>query len=192
MPRVDNKSFYDRSLKEHKRSVKALHWNSKSTQEARFEAIAVALKRFEKIESLVDAGCGFADLYHYLKKLDLLPKQYIGIDTHGRMVELAKQRSGQRILKADVLSDVLPFADIYVCSGAMNTLYRYETMLFIKNMLAHAKKGVVFNLLKGEDSSQTYNKFLPHELKAMLKPLGVSCEIIEGYLEDDFTVMIRL
>lgn len=191
MPRVDNQTFYDQSIKKYKQTPRGVHWNSKSSQEARFEAIAIGMKGFDSIDSLVDAGCGFGDLYHYLRKTDQLPGHYLGLDSHTKMVHIAKEKTKQRILHADILEDTIPFADLYVCSGAINTLSRYETFLFIKKMIEHAHKGVVFNLLKGADLSEVYNKFYPSEIERMLEPLNVDMEVLEGYLEGDFTMIVR-
>ena len=191
MPRINNNKFYDLSIKRFKQTPQGLHWQSKQTQELRFEAILTILQPEIKQLSLVDAGCGFGDFYCYLHQEDSLPASYIGIDIHPKMVKIAKKRTKKTIIEANILTATLPEADYYVCSGAMNVLERFETTLFISQMLRFAKQGVIFNLLKGEDSSSTYNKYLPSEIRKQFSDFTGELQIIEGYLEDDFTVLLK-
>jgi hypothetical protein len=79
--------------------------------------------------------------------------------------------------------------DFYVCSGALNVLTPFETLLFVQNCFKSAKKGFVFNALLGEKQSQTYNYLTKEKILQMAKELKVQ-EVLfkEGYLEDDISV----
>lgn len=191
MPRVDNTRFYNISIKRFKQSAKGVQWQSKETQELRFEVFRKLLYPKIKEYTVVDAGCGFGDLYSYLHQENALPKQYIGIDVHAKMVKIAQKRTKQTILQRNILKEPLPEADYYLCSGGMNILERFETMLFITQMIKHARIGVIFNLLKGSDLSATYNKYLPREIQDAFKDFDGTVEIIEGYLDHDFTVHLK-
>jgi len=125
-----------------------------------------------------------------MKEHDLLPKKYIGIDALDVMVEEAKSRTGQTILKCDLLNSPLPEADWYVASGSLNLLTRFETLLVIKRCFDVVNEGMVFNLLKGKDKSKTYNYWMSDEISKSCRKLG-DVKIIEGYLDGDFTVVIR-
>ena len=189
MARVDQEKFYENAIKRYGKVAKGVAWIDEVRQKKRFNTI---LKQVESIKevTLVDAGCGFGDLYLFMKERSLLPKKYIGIDALDIMVEEAKSRTGQTILKCDLLKDKLPEADWYVASGSLNLLTRFETLLAIKRCFDVSNKGVVFNLLKGKDISKTYNYWMPEEISKSCRKLG-NVKIIEGYLDGDFTVVIR-
>jgi len=188
--KIDNTTFYKSALKKHKKSVGALHWNSVESQESRFKVLHQLLPSDLSAFTLVDAGCGFADFYLYLQKRENLPLNYTGLDVMSEMVNIAQEKTKQRILECDILQDELPKADYYVCSGAMNILSKFETHLFIKKCLDASKKAFIFNLLKGKDESMVYNYFLPSEIKKIAKKYECKVEIIEGYMPRDFSVKL--
>lgn len=189
--RIDNTLFYNASIEKYKQTAKGLHWASKNRQIQRFKIFKTLLEDKLSKATIVDAGCGFGDLYHYLDSQKSLPLEYIGLDSHQKMVNIARVSTQQKILHLDVLTATLPEADYYLCSGALNILEPFETLLFIKQMLRHARKGIVFNILKGENSSATYNKSTPNEMKEILSFFEGDIEIIEEYLDDDFTVFMK-
>jgi len=105
------------------------------------------------------------------------------------MVDIARDRTGEKILQRDILKDPLPDADWYIASGSFNLLTRFETILAIKRCLDASYRGIVFNLLQGADKSDTYNHWLPKEISKACRHFG-QIEIYEGYLDGDFTVKI--
>lgn len=191
MARVNNTEFYNASLKKYQDRAKQVHWQSVSRQHKRFHVMQKVLGDNIKEVTLVDAGCGLGDFYTYLLLHKSVPLKYTGIDNHSQMVHLAKQETKQEILYADILKDMLPQADYYLCSGALNTLEPFETILFIKKMLLVSVKGVIFNILKGDNKEGMYNKYTVKEMQNLLSFFKGSVEIIEDYLEDDFTVFLR-
>ena len=189
MSRIDNEKYYSEVVLRHGVSAQGVHWNSQKTQYKRFE-ILLEMLAMDEHTSLVDVGCGFADLYLYLKEKKMKFGRYIGLEMMESMVKEASQRVPCEIRVSDVLSDPLPEADYYVCSGAMNILTRDETYLFIRRCLASSKKAFVFNLLEGKDDSMVYNYFRPQEIEAFAKEWGLSYKMKRGYLPRDFTVLL--
>jgi len=188
MSRVDNEKFYTSAIKKHGTSPKGLNWRSKKTQYIRFKTILELLPSDMKNITLVDAGCGFGDFYLYLLKKKKQLKKYIGIDALIDMQIIASENTGCEIIIADIIKDELPFADYYICSGALNVLDRFETHLFIQNCYKSSKKGFIFNILHGEDDSQTYNYFTKEDIQKIANTLNVKKVIIkENYLEDDIS-----
>lgn len=188
MSRIDNEKFYKAAIKKYGESSKGVHWNSKYNQEKRFEVLLSFIE--DKEFSVVDAGCGFGDLYFYMKKKKINFSSYIGLDLSPTMVKIAKEKTMQEIFEADICTDVLPEADYYICSGAMNILNRFETYLFIQNCYKASKKAFIFNLLMGEDDSLVYNHFYPNELQKLFEKLGAEVKIKKGYLKHDFTAFL--
>jgi len=189
MSRIDNEKFYTAAINKHGDSSKGVHWNSVHSQQTRFKVLLSCIE--DEGFSVVDAGCGFADLYFYLEEKDIKFSSYTGLDLCSSMVKIAKEKTGQDILECDICRDTLPQADYYVCSGAMNILSRFDTYLFIRNCYEASSKGFVFNLLMGDDDSLVYNHFYPQELQNLFDELGAKVSIKKGYLEHDFTVFME-
>jgi len=189
MSRIDNEKFYTAAIRKHGSSSKGVHWNSTHSQETRFKVLMSCIDKMDF--SLVDAGCGFGDLYVYMQKENIDIGSYTGLDLSPSMVEIAKKKTGQNIFECDICRDVLPSADYYICSGAMNILTRFDTYLFIRNCYQASTKGFVFNLLMGEDDSVVYNHFYPQELQGLFDELGARVTVKQGYLKHDFTVFLE-
>ena len=190
MPRVLNSHFYAKSTKKHGFTPKGMAWLSRYNQEIRFKTLLELIPDNLDEISLADAGCGCGDLYFYMQKQLSMPKAYCGIELFVPSYNCAKKRIDAPLYNLDILKDPLPSADYYLCSGAMNLLTRFETYLFIRRCYEASTKGFVFNLLKGDDQSMIYNYFLPKEIKHYAKELKATCKIVEGYLEDDFSVLL--
>ena len=189
MPRIDNEKFYTSAIELYGTTAKGVNWHSKRTQELRFDIILELLPKNINDFTVVDAGCGFGDLYLYMLKKKKEAKEYIGIDTVIDMYSIASEQTGKEIIIADITKDRLPSADYYVCSGAMNVLNEFETHLFIQNCFSTCREGFVFNILYGEKESETYNYLSKDEINDIAKSLHVEhVEFRKDYLSNDITV----
>lgn len=189
MSRIDNEEFYTAAIRKHGDSSRGVHWNSVHSQEKRFEVLLSCID--DEDFSITDAGCGFGDLYAYLQKNKVPFTSYIGLDLSPSMVKIASEKTQCEIIECDICRDLLPKADYYICSGAMNILSRFDTYLFIRNCYEACIKGFVFNLLLGEDDSLVYNHFYPAELQVLFDELGAKVSVKKGYLQHDFTVFME-
>ncbi|MEA1050010.1 class I SAM-dependent methyltransferase [Lamprobacter modestohalophilus] len=188
MPRVDTESFYHQALARYGENAEGVHWRSAESQQIRFAVLRDLLPPDLSRISLVDVGCGLGDLHAFLAARNDLPRQYIGLDAVTTMVDRARARTGCAILHCDVLSDPIPEADWYLASGAMALLTHEETGLFITRCLSAARRGLVFNLLKGDHQSLTFNYLMPEAVENWAAEMDVGVEIVEGYLSGDFSV----
>lgn len=185
----NNKRFYISAIELYGTSAKGVNWHSKETQNIRFKTILNLLPSDLSACSLADAGCGFGDFYNYMCKKKKPPKKYIGIDFLDEMCSIAEDKTGQEIILANIAKDKLPNADYFVCSGALNTLSKFDTQLFIQNCYSTCKYGFVFNILYGDKQSETYNYMNLEEIKELAKSLHVECFVYEtDYLQDDITI----
>jgi len=189
MSRIDNEEFYTAAIRKHGDSSRGVHWNSVHSQEKRFEVLLSCID--DEDFSITDAGCGFGDLYAYLQKNKVPFTSYIGLDLSPSMVKIASEKTQCEIIECDICRDLLPKADYYICSGAMNILSRFDTYLFIRNCYEASTRGFVFNLLMGEDDSLVYNHFFPEELQSLFDELGAKVSVKKGYLKHDFTVFMK-
>jgi len=189
MPRIDSEKFYTSAIDMYGISAKGVNWHSKEYQEIRFDILLDMLPKDINDLSIVDAGCGFGDLYLYMQKRKRAPQNYIGIDSLSDMYEIASSRTGCEIIIADICKDKLPNADFYVCSGAMNVLNSFETHLFIRNCFMASRRGFIFNVLHGDKESETYNYLTISEIQKIGSDLDVNVVTLkDNYLQNDITV----
>jgi len=189
VPRIDNEKFYKSAIEMHGVSAKGVNWNSKYSQEIRFDILLSMLPRKLEPFSIVDAGCGFGDLYLYAQKKKKYPKKYIGVDSLVDMYSIASERTGCEIIVADICKDNLPSASYYICSGAMNILKSFETHLFMRNCYEASELGFVFNILHSNRASETYNYLSTTQIQKIASELKVKkMTIKDGYLKNDITV----
>ncbi len=190
MPRINNQTFYENAIKRFGCTARGLNWNSKQSQHLRFEIIHELLAHHLPSSKIIDAGCGFGDLYLFFQQKGSLPRKYIGYDMLDEAIFVAHKRTKQPIMKCDILNDELEMADFYIASGSMNILNRFETFLFIRRCFDACTKGFIFNLLKGEEQEGHFNYFLPEEIEAYVNEFAYDVIIEEGYMEGDFTVLL--
>lgn len=188
MVKINNKKFYTRSIKEFGVSAQGVHWNSQFSQYRRFEILTKFIKKELSNASLVDAGCGFAEYFNYLRKKECLPLHYYGIDCEEQMIQIARNRFPKLSLYVkDILKEPLIKADYYVCSGAMNLLTKAECFQFIQQCYAHSMKGFAFNFLKQE----SFNQIDVREVLAFCKELNGTYIIEDNYLRNDISIFLK-
>ena len=191
MPRIDNQRFYQNAIKRYGCTARGLNWNSKGSQQIRFEVIYELLMPHVHQSSLIDAGCCFGDFYLFLEQRGARPLKYIGYDVLPEALFVAQKRTKQHCIKCDILNDRLALADFYVASGSMNILSREETFTFIRRCFEASNKGFIFNLLKGQSQEGHFNYFLPEEIEAYVSDFAYEVQMYEGYMEGDFTVFLK-
>jgi SAM-dependent methyltransferase len=195
----------------------ALFWSTQAIQEIRFKKLLEILpKTFFKSDSLeddqawslLDVGCGFADLHRYMVKQQLFP-DYTGIDVSPDMVRGAKGMAPELNVFEGELSDfdyVAQQFDYVMLSGALNEVVETAVeglanqqgdyaKLAIRKMYEISHLGVAFNLLDRRFAwHQTRNdlqSFYPQEIIEYCQSFASQVTLIEGYLENDFTVYLH-
>lgn len=189
MPRINSEKFYTSAIEMHGTSAEGVNWASKENQLLRFDALLELLPKDLSSSTIVDAGCGFGDLYTYMNKKKKTPKKYTGIDSLIDMYSIASEQTGCEIIQAEICKDKIPNADYYICSGALNVLTKFETHQFIQNCYNSSTRGFIFNALHGDKKSETYNYLTKDEIVLIAQELNIKKIIFkETYLENDITV----
>lgn len=188
MAQKDNNKFYKKSIKKHGISAQGVHWNSEFSQYKRFEILTNFVENLIKESSIVDVGCGFGEYYSYLFDNNLKPKQYLGIDCEVDMINLASKRFlNVEFSVLNVLDDLLPKADYYICSGAMNILEKEEIYIFIEKCFNASNKSFIFNFLKND----TLTNVKQNEIIEFCSKLTHNMNLKEDYLSNDFSIQLN-
>jgi SAM-dependent methyltransferase len=120
------KERYGSFLKQYGYSPEALGWGKKGRQEVRFSILARHILRHLDA-SVLDVGCGFADLYRYLKKYHWNGK-YTGLDIVDELLNVAREIDPALDLRNEDIAEAedLGKYDFVVASGIFNAKLMYE------------------------------------------------------------------
>jgi SAM-dependent methyltransferase len=202
---------HKRSIEQHGYKPQALYWSSAEIQKIRFKQLMKILPEAPLVNqtewSVLDVGCGFADLLNVLNENQYYPC-YFGLDISGDMVAAAK------CLHPDIKTfkgELKDFDwrsnrfDFVFLSGALNEVVETDlegikaysgvyARSVIFEMYRIAKKGVSFNLLDSRhlwtSERVDLQSFEPHSMVNFCSQFADQVELIEGYLENDFTILL--
>ena len=158
-----------------------------------------ALMRFQKIyeagidenDSVLDVGCGVAHFYTYLKRDKEWNGKYLGIDPNKKAIDLIDEDINAMHGTIDGLPDFMKY-DWVIANGVFNLGLREEhSFWIIDDMISHANKGIIFNMLLAPYEDPKYEAYNPMWIHYKLQEYDhKKIEIIENYFRDDaeFTV----
>ena len=154
--------------------------------------------RFQKIyevgignnDSVLDVGCGVAHFHTFLSNQGWSGK-YLGFDPNKKAIDLVDESINVMEGTIEDMPDFMKY-DWAISNGVFNLgLKEDHTFWIIENMISHANKGIVFNMLHAPYEDPNYEAYYPEHIKNKLSRLDHSkIEIVEDYMEDDveFTV----
>jgi SAM-dependent methyltransferase len=180
-----------------------LSWSSREAQHQRFQVLLDIMRsHFEEgvCPTLLDIGCGLAELADFLEKADF-PVRYLGVDLTAEVLEEARHRCpGLDLRLLDVFADPCPFPeqsfDVVFASGIFNMELGNNSAFAVsgmRRMATLAKQLAVANFLHQRCLFQhsICHFYDPDELIAQLRMKGVSLQLYENYLDNDFTLEFR-
>lgn len=177
------------------KGLDALLWTSKEGQQARFDAIARLCPLAGR--TIVDAGCGRADLLGRLLELGIVPAHYTGLEMIPATVRAARRKKYERctIVRADFVREPETLqvgADVVVFSGSLNTLTRPRFYRTLRAAWEAAGQALVFNFLCspywcGEDWLTWHRR---KTVLAFCRSLGGEPRFDESYLHGDCTIAV--
>ena len=143
----------------------------------------------EDNDSVLDIGCGVAHLYEFLKMGGWNGK-YLGVDPNKKAIDMIDENINAVHGTIEDLDDTK--YDWVVANGVFNLgLTENLTFSIIHNMISHANKGIIFNMLQAPYPDSQYEAYYPDRIKEKLSRFDhKKIEIIEDYMGDDaeFTV----
>ena len=182
--------IYSRYIDNHnKNSIECVGW---------LDGTENSLIRFQKIyegeigndDSVLDVGCGVAHLHTYLKNQGWNGK-YLGVDPNKKAIDMIDEDINVMHGTIEDLPDFMKY-DWVIASGVFNLGLKEEHSLWIiDNMISHANKGIIFNMLQAPYPDSQYEAYYPDQIKEKLSRFDhKKIEIIEDYMGDDaeFTV----
>ena len=183
-------AVYSRYIDEHdKNSIECVGW---------LDGTENAQLRFQKIyeggigddDSVLDVGCGVAHLHTYLKNQGWNGK-YLGFDPNKKAIDMIDEDINAMHGTIEDLPDFMKY-DWAISNGVFNLGLKEEhTFWIIENMISHANKGIIFNMLQAPYPDAKYEAYYPERIKRKLSTFDHrKIEIIEDYMGDDaeFTV----
>lgn len=172
----------------------SLGWLQQEGQQARFDMLS-RIANFNNL-SVLDAGCGHADLFPFLKKL-YPAMRYFGLEQVPQLLEVGFERykaeEDATFLLGDFMQAGLPTTDYVLACGSLSYRHQDEAFIYkaIETLFACCRLGLGFNLLSGgipPDSLLVV--YSPEEIHRFCKTLSPKTELHQGYLENDFTLFM--
>jgi SAM-dependent methyltransferase len=189
---------YHSAANKHGAEFGSLLWASPQTQAARFDAIE-RLGRLHR-KSVLDVGCGRADLLDFLLDRDVRPADYVGLEAVedlARAAEAKRRRMKDvRIVRGDFVRDPVKMfvaADVVVFSGSLNTLDDRDFYRTLSRAFDACADAVVFNFLCNHYlAGADYLRWRrPADVVAFASQLSPDVRTLDDYLHGDFTVALH-
>ena len=141
-------------------------------------------------DSVLDVGCGVAHFHTYLTNQGWNGK-YLGVDPNKKAIDMIDENINAMHGTIEDLPDFMKY-DWVIANGVFNLgLTENLTFSIIHNMISHANKGIIFNMLQAPYEDPKYEAYYPGYVKnKLLKYENDRIEIIEDYMGDDaeFTI----
>lgn len=192
------KEYYNENNKPNYPDYSLLGWESTAAQELRFQALVNSLDLEGK--KILDIGCGTGNFLQYLEQRfsDL---SYTGVDILEHMISIAKGKKLKGIFLYVDIFKANPFDqnafDAVFASGTFNINLGNNKKFIIDALKLFdyiSRETISFNLLSASspDREDKYFYSSPDEICELINtefPEHFKIEVIEGYLQNDFTVV---
>ena len=182
-------AVYSRYIDHHdKNSVECVGWlDGNENAQLRYQKIYEA--GIDDDDSVLDVGCGVAHFHTYLKNQGWNGK-YLGFDPNKKAIDVIDEDINAVHGTIEDLDDTK--WDWAIANGVFNLGLKEEhSFWIIENMISHANKGIIFNMLLAPYEDPKYEAYDPKWVKLKLEKYGhKKIEIIEDYMGDDaeFTI----
>ena len=169
----------------------ALGWKETEDQLIRFEALACIGDLNNR--TVLDAGCGYADLYPFLRERYPSLVGYIGIEQVEELFVKATARFPELDLRRiDFMNYDLPRRDYVLASGSLNYDIGGKDYIFkaIKTLYQASGIGFGFNLLREGSGKGPLIAYDPAVILSYCRSLSPKVVMIDDYAPEDFTIFM--
>ena len=169
----------------------ALGWRVIGDQQIRFEALAAMANLDGK--TILDAGCGYGDLFAFLTERYTLV-HYYGVEQIPEMLDEAARRyanfTNTTFISRNFLGGNLPMADYVFACGSLNYCSNDPCFIFkaISFLFDHCKEGLGFNLLRSVSTKGLLVAYDPVVILAHCATLTPHVKIVDDYADEDYTI----
>lgn len=192
------KDYYNENNKPDYPDYSLLGWESDTAQQLRFHALVNSLDLNGK--KILDIGCGTGGFLQYLEQryTDI---KYTGVDILEHMISIAKSKKLKGTFLCVDIFKASPFSqnefDAIFASGTFNINLGNNKKFIIDALKLFeyiSSETVSFNLLN-ENSLDREDKYFyssPKEICELVNsefPGHFNIQVIEGYLQNDFTIV---
>ncbi len=156
---MDIVRHYEHCLAEHGTGANAVDWNSPESAARRYRVMLGLLPQTANLVTLLDFGCGLADMKEHIDREGLTHIRYEGLDISPEFVEAARRGFPDVTIHcADLLDETadasIPSFDYVIMNGIFTrreTLSHDEMLDYAEKLLtrvaAHARVGLAFNVM---------------------------------------------
>ena len=196
------KDYYEPKIQSKHNDYEVLGWESQEAQELRFKVFAEHTNLSGL--SLLDVGCGLGNLHGYMKKKGY-NVDYTGVDILISMIDKAKGKyTDARFIHTNIFEhDIFEhkqFDVVYACGMFnLNLGNNIEFLLKAVNKFMWLSKQIVSISLLDWDSQDKEEQYCYYKSDDVLELLNEctknsewKAEIIKGYLQNDFTVFLKV
>jgi len=172
----------------------ALGWLNKHDQQVRFETLANIADLNGK--TVMDAGCGYADLYPFLKERYPQMAHYYGVEQITELADKAIYQYGHlpdvTFITRSFLHGSFPVCDYVLASGSLNYGSSINGFIYaaIEKLYSHCTVALGFNLLRYMPVDGTLVAYDPADILSFSKTLSPNVVLKTDYDEADFTTFI--
>lgn len=186
-------TYYDNLVRRYGHDPRACDYGRPESQMVKFRVLAEVMDLSEK--TILDVGCGFADLADYLNNR-YKRVSYTGVDLSPEMIREAKALHPDLDLRQfNILNDEIGNFDVVTANGVFYLLGEDApelTRRLISRMFGIAHKVVAFNSLSSWAPSQETGEYYadPLELLDFCRSLSSRVVLRHDYHRRDFTIYL--
>ncbi len=189
------RSYFKKRYKEFGDNVKTL-WGGAESQKQRFDVLLTIGDLHGK--SILDVGCGFGDLYGYIRQRKEKISRYVGYDIVPEIIKVAKGKYPDISFKCmDILrSNKINEYDYVFSSGIFflsDDLWESYMLKMVTRMYNISKLGVGVNFLSSYSSNKdgfSYYADPSTVLSLIMKNISSKVILRHDYKINDFTVFL--
>jgi SAM-dependent methyltransferase len=199
-PPEDISTFMEELLDREGQTPLGVGWPNRENQETRFAQLMRLIDADAPGFTVNDLGCGFADLYGFIRARGLPMRAYRGYDLSEKMLEVARGRVGPEaeLIQAGRLTQP---ADYSFACGVFNTRLEAsdeEWLEYVKSVIrdldGHSTRGFAFNSLTTYVEWREDHLFYgdPTELFRFCKEeISSRVALLHDYALWEWTILVR-